>query len=94
MNNAILFIKKHRAAVALYIIWVFIHSIMFVNRSKRVPGRFYYGEGGPSDDFWPFGDSNFHYYTGTEYFVYLFLPPIVFIIWWLFREDIKKKIKS
>ena len=74
------FINANKWFVVFYLVWSFIHLILFFNG------------GGCSNDFWPFSDSSICEYNFLELFVYMVLPLIIFAIIKLVGKDIKNAI--
>jgi len=69
--------------VVFYLIWLFIHIILFLNGKAE------------NDDcgFWPFDDCyRSSAYGFIEFFVYLTLPLLYFAIKKLIGDDIKKSL--
>lgn len=75
------FINENKWFVVFYLIWAFIHLILFFSSDADRSG------------FWPFRTkARLDAYDFLELFVYLGLPLIVFVIWKLVGKDIKKAI--
>lgn len=75
------FLVDNKWFVVFYLLWLFIHIVMFIN------GKGEYDDCG----FWPFDDcSNFNAYGVIEFFVYLTLPLLYLAIKKLVGDDIKK----
>jgi hypothetical protein len=72
------FVRTSRGFIVFYLIWLFIHLLLFFNSSSDCEG------------FWPFGRGDLCQYNYIELFVYLGVPLIIFIIWKLIATDIKK----
>ena len=85
-NKFMKFFNENKWFVVFYLIWSFIHLILyFVSDSKN-------------EGFWPFakyswlGESIIDTYGFLELFVYLTLPLLIFIIIKFVGKDIKKAI--
>ncbi|MCF8231717.1 MAG: hypothetical protein K9J27_05950 [Bacteroidales bacterium] len=74
------FVNENKWFVVFFLIWSFIHILLFIN-------------GENSDGFWPFdGFDRDHDYGSVEFFVYETIPLLIFVIIKLVGQDIKQKI--
>ena len=86
------FVNNNKGFVVFYLVWLLLHIILLI------AGRGYTG-------FWPitsgynpnaigtvYDDSGIVNYGITEFFFYLILPVILWALWKLVGNDIKKKI--
>ena len=87
MENIKEFVIKNKKFSTFYLIWFFIHIMLFLSEVGDVRG------------FWPLQKTTKMYghvfhergkYGIDELFFYLAVPLIVFFIWSLFSDDIKK----
>lgn len=84
-NKFMKFVNENKWFVVFYLIWSFIHLIL------------YFASDSNNEGFWPFrkyrwGGNIIDTYGFLELFVYLTLPLLIFIIIKLVGKDIKKAI--
>lgn len=79
-NKFMKFVNENKWFIVFYLIWSYIHFILL------------FSGGGCSNDFWPFSDSDICEYNFLEFFVYMTLPILIFVVIKLVGKDIKKAI--
>jgi len=76
------FVNGNKWFIVFFLMWFFIHMILLIN-------------GNDGNDFWPFyGFKYVSDYGFLEFFVYITLPLLIFVITKLVGKDIKKAIEE
>jgi len=79
MNNRFSkFGNDNKLFIVMYLDWVLINFI-FLSMSDSI----YTG-------FWPIGNNNLDSYNITEFLFYMIVPIVIFVLWKLISEGIKK----
>lgn len=83
MENKIMkFVIENKWFVVFFLVWTFIHVLLFIN-------------GKNDQGFWPFdGFDRDHDYGSVEFFVYETIPLLILVIFKLVGKDIKKAIEK
>ena len=76
-NKFMKFFNENRWFIVFFIIWLFIHIVLLMNGSDY-------------NDFWPFDGFDTRDYGTIEFFVYVALPLLIFVVYKLVGKDIKK----
>ena len=78
-KKLIKFVNENRKFIVFYLLWAFLHLILLFNGGN--------GTGG----FWPFvEDIDIYDYNLFEFFIYMTVPLLIFIINKIAGKDIKK----
>ena len=74
------FVNENKWFIVFFLVWFFIHMILLI-------------KGNDGNDFWPFDGIKYVFdYGFLEFFVYITLPLLIFVITKLVGKDIKKAI--
>lgn len=77
-NKFMKFLNENKWFIVFFLVWLFIHVILLLS-------------GRDQSGFWPF-DDGVRDYGFVEFFVYITLPLLIFVIVKLVGNDIKKAI--
>jgi len=67
---------------AVYLVWASIHLIIFLVRDKYNDRLFSF-----HDKFYPFDGFQTWYYDYSELLIYLFVPIVVYLVYWLWKKQ-------